>query len=426
MKKLFYISLISISMLFFSCQRNTNLGYNILPEGDLINSHITDTFSVEVHTITADSVITSGVTELLLGEYDDPIFGKSKASFAVQFSMVGFINFKDTDIVDSVILTLPYSQDDNNLYGNPTKSQTIEVYKIGVDLDNSINYYGNDNPAKYMGELVGDTAGFKPSPEDTTLFHIKLNNSFGDFFLEADESNYANGQAFHNFFKGLYIKSESTDDNGAIIKYNPDDNFILSIYFHKNDDPDNIYTYQVTANNISNVRFNMFEHDYSSANFAGTFDDEYLPQDTVAYIQSGGGLYARIKIPYLKNLQNSEKIVINRAELIIKTAPADDTYENNFPAVNKTLITGYISNNSSILIPDYITQSSYGTETYSDGTYSFDIAAYIQDILDGTTENNGINFYPALSANNTSRTIITTGNNSNPMKLVITYTKLQN
>lgn len=413
-------------MLIFSCQRNTNLGYNILPKGDLINSTITDTFSVEAHTITTDSLITSGVSELLLGEYNDPIFGKSKASFAVQFSMVGFINFKDTDIVDSVILTLPYNQDDNNVYGDLSKLQTVEVYKIGLDLDNSINYYGNDDPTKYMGELIGDTVGFKPSPEDTTLFHIKLNNSFGDFFLDADESNYANGQAFYNFFKGLYISGEYDNGDGAVVKYNVDDNLLLTIYFHKNDGTEDQYKYQVTANNVSNVRFNLFEHDYSSANFAGSFDDESLPQDSVAYIQSGGGLYTRIKIPYLKNLQNSEKIVINRAELIVNTAPANNTYETDFPAVNKMFITGYISDNSSLLIPDYITQSNYGTETYSDGTYRFDIAAYVQDILDGKTENNGINFLPSSDGNNVSRAIITTGNNSDPMKLVITYTKLQN
>ncbi len=424
MKNKIYIALISISMLIFSCQRDTKLGYNILPADDLVNLNITDTVSLEAHTLTTDSVITSGVNELLLGEYKDPIFGYSKASFAIQFFNPQFINFKDTDNVDSVILKLSYNQNDNNTYGDLSKDQTIEVYKIGLDLDNSINYYGNDDPNKYMGELVGDTVGFRPSPEDTTL-HIKLNNSFGNFFLDADESNYTSGQAFKNFFKGLYIKSESPDDNGAIVKYDINDSLLVSIYFHKTGDTTK-YTYQISANNISNVRFNLFEHDYTSANFAGTFDDESLPQDSVAYIQSGGGLYTRIKFPYLEDFRNSEKIIINRAELIINSAPTNISYETDFPAINKTLITGYVSETSSILIPDYITQSAYAGEIYTDGTYRYDIAAYIQNILDGTTENNGINLFPASDGNNFSRTVITTGNNSNPMKLVITYTKVLN
>jgi len=423
MKNKIYIALISISMLIFSCQRDTDLGYNILPAGDLVNLNITDTVSIEVHTLTTDSVVTSGVNELLLGEYKDPIFGYSKASFAIQFFNPQFINFKDSDNVDSVILKLSYNQNDNNTYGDLSKDQIIEVYKItDIDLDNSINYYGNDDPNKYMGELVGDTVGFRPSPEDTTL-HIKLNNSFGDFFLDADESNYTSGQAFKNFFKGLYIKSESTDDDGAIVKYDINDSLLVSIYFHKTGDTAK-YTYQISANNISNVRFNLFEHDYTSANFTGTFDDESLPQDSVAYIQSGGGLYTRIKFPYLKNLGNSEKIVINRAELIVNSAPSNISYETDFPAINKTLITGYVSETSSILIPDYITQSSYAGEIYTDESYRFDIAAYIQNIFDGTTENKGINLFPASDGSNFSRTVITTGNNSNPMKLIITYTKL--
>ncbi len=411
-------------MLIFSCQRDTNIGYNILPKSDLINLNITDTFFVEVHTLHEDSVVTSNVSDLLLGEYNDPIFGKSKASFVLQFYNPQFINFKDTDIVDSVILTISYNQDDNNIYGDDSKEQTIKVYKItDTDLDNSFTYYGNDDPTKYMGELIGDTAGFKPFPEDSVL-HIKLNNSFGDFFIKADESNYLGEQAFHNFFKGLYIKSESVDGNGAVVKYNLDDSLLVSVYFHKNYETAQ-YKYQIKADYFSNARFNLFEHDYSSANFVGTFDDESLPQDSVAYLQSGGGLYARIKIPYLKNLLSSEKIVINRAELIINTAPEDITFENDFPAINTTIITGYISDYSSILIPDYINQSSYTGEVYNDGTYRFDIAAYIQDILDGKTENNGINLYPSSGGSNISRTIITTGNNSNPIKLVITYTKIQ-
>ena len=425
MKNKIYIALISISMLIFSCQRDTDLGYNILPAEDLITHNITDTVSIEVHTLTTDSVITSGVNELLLGEYKDPIFGYSKASFAVEFFNPQLINFKDTDIVDSVILTLSYNQDDDNTYGDLSKDQTIEVYKItDIYLNNSINYYGNNDPNKYMGELVGDTVGFRPSPEDTIL-HIKLNNSFGDFFLDADESNYISGQAFKNYFRGLYIKSESPDDDGAIIKYDINDSLLVSIYFHKTGDTAN-YTYQISANNITNVRFNLFEHDYTSANFTGTFDDESLPQDSVAYMQSGGGLYTRIKFPYLENLENSEKIVINRAELIVNSVPTNISYETDFPAINKTLITGYVSETSSILIPDYITQSAYAGEIYTDGAYRYDIAAYIQNILDGTTENNGINLLPVSDGSNFSRTVITTGNNSNPMKLVITYTEVLN
>ncbi len=422
MKKLFYIILIGISMLIFSCQRSTDIGYTILPEGDLLNVNITDTLTVEVHTLKTDSVVTSGVSQLLLGEYTDPIFGYSKASFVMQFSLAQFTNFKDTDIVDSVILTLPYNPEDNNVYGNASKEQTIEVYQINTDLDNSINYYGNQNPADYMGKLVGSMS-YSPFPEDT-LLNIKLYNSLGDTLIHADESNYISDQSFHNFFKGLYIKAESANDDGAIVKFNISDASLLSVYFHKNDTSNTALVYKITANNIINTRFNLFEHDYSSADFAGTIDDESLPQDSLAYIQSGGGLYARIKFPSLKNMSNLGNIVINRAELIINTAPENLTSENLFPAINKLYITGYISDNSSILIPDYITQTSYTGETYSDKTYRFDIAAYIQDILSGRTENNGINLYTTSDGVDISRSVITTGSNSNPMKLVITYTKL--
>ena len=87
-------------------------------------------------------------------------------------------------------------------------------------------------------------------------------------------------------------------------------------------------------------------------------------------------------------------------------------------------ITGYISKDSSLLIPDYINQTSYTGELYNKNTYKFDIAAYIQDIINGKTQNNGLNLYPASDGSNVTRSIITTGKNSDPVKLVLTYTKL--
>ncbi len=407
-------------MLIFSCQRSTNIGYNILPDDDQININITDTLSLEVHTIKTDSVIASGVSELLLGEYTDPIFGYSKASFALQFAMGQAVNFNNTDIVDSVILSLPYNQNTNNIYGNSSAEQTVEIYKIPNDLDNQKIYYSNENPDLYTGDLVGSTT-YYPVAADTIL-NIKLDNSLGEYFITADQSNFDSIQSFHTFFKGLYIKAESNNDDGAIVKFNMNSALIMIIYFHR--DNNSNFQYKITANNSLNVRFNLIEHDYTSADFAGPIDDNTLPQDTVAYLQAGSGLYIKIQVPFLKNLNNFGNIVINRAELIINTIPENLSSENTYPAINKTFITGFVSDTSSILIPDYITQTSYSGELYEDGTYKFDITAYVQNILSGATENKGIKLFPAFDNSDVARSIITTGKNSRPMKLVITYTKI--
>ena len=415
---------ILISLIFFSCQRKTDIGYNILPKEDLLNTVISDTVSITVHSIKKDSVVTSGIPELLLGEYQDPIFGYTKASFALQFSnSIQYINFNNTDIVDSVILSLPYNQAAGNIYGNATSEQIVRIYQItDVDLDNSRQYYNTEDTAKYAGTLVGASI-FTPLAEDSIL-NIRLTNSFGNFFISADESNYASGQAFYDFFKGLYINAESNGGDGAVVKFDVNDELLLTIYFHKNDGTEDQYKYQVTGNNISNVHFNMISHDYSSANFASSLNDESLPQDSVAYIQAGGSYFARIKFPYIKKLQDSGKIIVNRAELIIKTAPKNLTFEETYPAINHMFIYSYVSNDTSLLVPDYITQTSYAGELYEDNTYKFDIASYIQDILDGNTENKGLNLYPASDGNNITRSIITTGKNTDPIKLVLTYTKL--
>ncbi len=420
MKKIIHIFLISISLLIFSCQNSTNIGYQILPEEDLLKTQITDTLSIEIHTISTDSIRTSGVSELLLGEYTDPVFGYTNASFVTQFAMAQSVNFSRTDIVDSIVVSLPYNQGYNNLYGNPNAVQNVEVYKIEAVLDDTKTYYNTENPDQYANELIG-TKSFIPNTADSIL-NITLSNTFGYYLLTADESYFATSEDFRSLFKGLYFTSKSQNDDGAIMKFDINQDFVITLYFH--DEAGNSAEYKITANNSANIRFNMIEHDYSTANFAGPVDDESLPQDSVAYIQSGGGFIARIKIPYLKELQKSESIVINRAELVINSAAESSSFESEYPAVERMFIANYISGDSALLIPDYTASSSYTGESYVDETYKFDIAAYIQNILDGTTESNGLNLYPASEGNDVSRTVITTGNNSNPTKLIITYTKL--
>ncbi len=425
MKKILYISLIiSIGIFLFSCQKKTKTGYGVLPKSDLTDLNITDTFAIQVHTFKADSTLSGQAKEFLLGEYQDEIFGQTKAGFVSQFSMVApYINFKDTDIVDSVILTIPYNQNDNNIYGQASQAQHIKIYRINVDLDKSINYYTNEDTAAYKGELIGEVHDFVPYPSDS-LLTIQLDNALGESFFAADPSNFSSSQAFHNFFKGVFFEAYSDDGNASIVKFDNSNKFLLSIHFHKNDGSDKKYKYQLTTNNLENARFNIINHNYDNANFAGPFNDSSLPQDTVAYLQAGGGLYARIEMPGLENFTKSNSVIINKAELVIPSASESVSLENAYPAIKDTYISGYISGDSSLLIPDYITQTSYGHESYKDKMYRFNITSYVQDIIDGNSENKGINLRPKYSGNNISRTVITTGNNSKPVKLFITYTKI--
>ena len=64
------------------------------------------------------------------------------------------------------------------------------------------------------------------------------------------------------------------------------------------------------------------------------------------------------------------------------------------------------------------------TETDTNGEYRFDIANYIREIMNEDIQNKGLYLFPVTGSENFNRSVITSGRNSNRMKLIITYTKL--
>ncbi len=379
-------------MLIFSCQTKTNIGYGILPEDDIINADIIDTFSLNVYTLSMDTLSTSNVSDFLTGEYIDPIFGYSKASFVCQYGLNEYPAFsqESNHTADSIVLNLILDTANLNYYGDILAAHTIKIYRLANDLDSDTTYYSNHDPSEFMtGDLIADTTLIVNF--DSTHLRITLDPSVAAEFLDADNDVFASSENFINFFKGIYVVSDCENDDGSILKFTINSESVISIYYHFYDGitTGEILEFKVTANS-SVVRFNLFEHDYTGVSFEANIDDEESPQDSVAYIQAMGGLRIKIKIPYLEKLRDLGDIAIYRAELVVKTAPSNVTFENSFPAINNMVIAGYSPEFEYYLLSEYLTGSTYLGEDYSEEEYRFDIAAYIRNILDGDTENNGL------------------------------------
>jgi hypothetical protein len=137
-----------------------------------------------------------------------------------------------------------------------------------------------------------------------------------------------------------------------------------------------------------------------------------------------GGLRAKIVIPNLEDLKNLGDIEIYRAELVIKTAPAYLSYQSQYAPIEKMLLTGCGEDNQYYLLPEYLNLPTYNYVSIDNNEYRFEMAGYIRDILDGKAVNNGLYLFPYTGSENFGRSVITTGNHSNKMKLIITYLKL--
>lgn len=414
-----YFIIISISLLIFSCETDTDLGYNILPKDDILNLNIIDTTSVEVYTMQIDSIASDSVNSLLLGEYNDPIFGYSKASFVCQFGIIESPSFSTGTVIDSAVLYLVPDTIFLNHYGNFNTTHEISVYELANNLNDTLTYYNNHNPDDFTtGNLIAQTL-YEPQADDT-LIAINLSYTFAEKFKDLADN--IENDDFKDFFKGIYIKSECAGDDGAILKFKLNTESLIKFYSHSDDTE---YTFKVSADLSSNIRFNLFEHDYSSTSFYSNIGNE-TNQDTVAYIQSMGGLKTKIKLPYIDKLKDLGNIAINRAELVIHTAPSLLTYENDYPANEAMVLVGLTDDSDYYLLLEYISGTGYKAVPYNDEdrVYKFDIAGYVRNILDGTVENNGLILFAGMGSSDMKRSVITTGNNSNRMKLVISYTQL--
>tara|TARA_B110000483_G_scaffold196174_1_gene234272 strand:- start:820 stop:2472 length:1653 start_codon:yes stop_codon:yes gene_type:complete len=209
----------------------------------------------------------SNIGNNLLGYYDDPVFGGSKASFVVQVLPSDLTPaFGDNPVLDSVILTIPYSSNAtvndevteyelDSLYGsNPIKLSVfknnflLRSFDPTAAVDELQNYYSNGTltsgqviePSQLEGQLLYFDPSYFPSSEsinltafneETDAFEITstltpslrmhLYNSptslsppegfWEDLIFSTEDNEAANSRdGFYNYFRGLYFKAEPT------------------------------------------------------------------------------------------------------------------------------------------------------------------------------------------------------------------------
>jgi hypothetical protein len=108
----------TISILFLCCfavisckKKEYQLGADVINPSSILGGTSVDTFSLYTYSITEDSVISDNPANVVLGSYEDPIFGNYEASIFTQLRLAGVDpNFGDPNliVIDSFILALEY------------------------------------------------------------------------------------------------------------------------------------------------------------------------------------------------------------------------------------------------------------------------------------------------------------------------------
>ncbi|MEI6817331.1 MAG: DUF4270 domain-containing protein [Bacteroidota bacterium] len=405
-----------------SCNDPSTIGLAVQPNSDKINMRFTDTVTVTASTVYSDSIRSDNAGYNLLGSYDDPVFGKTSASFYAVANLESFNNsFGVNPIADSMILSLEYA----GYYGDTTTTQSLTVYQLTEGLNQGTAYYSNQN-FSYDNAAIGNLV-FTPHPHDSVnvgganqqaQLRIKLNSSLANSILNQNSTVLGGNAAFTNFFKGIYVKTGDVNmlGKGSILYFNSTSiNSRITLCFHNSSSAG--LSFNMVFDN-SSARVNHFEHDYSGTNIIQHIG---LPSPIV-YSQAMGGVKTFINFPNLKHFLDSGKICINKAELIV-TIAADNASAIYPPPANMVLY-ALDSIGEQVSLPDY-TLSTYQIPLINSIEYDFVINDYIQRVLLGTITDHGLQLETASRTSLANRVIIGGGNNPLvPMKLKITYTKL--
>jgi hypothetical protein len=447
----------------FSCEKARDIGLGIIPPQEL-GIFYTDTLTIQASTVLTDSVVTYGASRLLVGQYQDPDFGKVMAkSFVSLYPAADSIRFVKTDstvlgetITDSLVLKLDYVSTTGTSYSygeNGEAEQTFHVYRLSDSIRLSLKsgeFYTNNSTIPYNSTpLLSFSVKLKDLREKRTL-HLKFSDypsltDFGKEILDILQKTVATKRAeFSEQFKGLVIVPDAANQGGIV-------GLLISsrISAHYTTMEKNGTATPTKQNRtfdfflgFNTGRFNNIQSERSGTSLAGLS----IPLTSLAssatnnrtFVEGGLGFYTKLEFPTLDRLKLQGNVAINKAELIIKPVIGSaETYTvpeylvlHETDNTNKKLISRLRTSTNTFELPFIYNEGQIGATggeriLYDSRNEVFRtvLTSHFQHLLSGDTANKGILIAPANEGASVNRLILNNQNNSPfSMKLRVYYT----
>jgi len=427
MKTINYLPKIGAILLFIitiaSCDEDFNsIGGDIIGDPGLL-SKLDESFTVISYSRKNAPVQTNSVPISQLGIYNDNTFGKSTANYITQLLMSTtnpiFADELGQEVVlDSVILYMPYFQettiDDDgttyeldSVYGD--SPVTISMYESNFylrdsdpesDFEEDQFYYSNQGELfeGFLGENIMTLEDFVPSNESylltvTTIVDDEAGNPVEEidstyvtpgirrelpleFFQEKildkeGEPELNNNNNFKNYFRGLYFKVTSGNNNGNLFKFNPSIATITMYYHFDREEEDENGDMVITVVNseyelkFGGVNLNTYENELSPEIEAALSNPNTEEGEENLYVRGGDGILTVINLfgdDVDDNGVSDELEVLREKEWIINDATLK-FYVNQSKieggATEPERITIYNLTNNTVLV-DYVIDPTSG------------------------------------------------------------------
>ena len=443
MKKWTGIILFLTSLIFAACEAN-EIGSEIQPTEDKLSVK-TDSFSVSASTVFIKERYSES-DKLLLGNYEDPIYGTARLDFLSEFRYVNK-DYPATAKATSVQVVLYYK----TFFGDSTAVQEATVYQLNKSLDFSVNYTSNINVEEFCDKSVvlGKKVyvAYDPTVPDSiqeevgycNSVKIDLPLSIGEQLI-ADRSITQNQDNFLNLIKGVYVTNEFTGQ--VVLNVDSVNLEVAYDYAPKESKPDSL------INKVRVYPLNKETTGVLRISNVKAPDIETIP-DSLVYMSSYIGMVPKIELPIDRirerlGYDNGDIISINNMSLVVEEALCADS------SLTELQMPAYVIMIREADIDKFFTQSLYPAEGITTvlGVYERSIRAYrfnnLADYLHGillyNEKESDINpFYiiPVTGATDIQGTDavirhqfrpfgvrLRSGSNDSNMRLSVTYTKL--
>lgn len=428
-----------------SCKKESgNIVITGQSDANQLNIHQTDTFSILTTTIREDSLPGNNISYALLGELNDPLLGRSKASIFAKSNIVEPENdFPNAIDADSAILFIPVV-DGLNFYGNPAFKQRLTIYPLSEAITPSNVYYQQETvkynksvSTQYYGTMYHqkyDSIGFRKQKLGLKAgLYIKLSTEFANYLQHLPKDAFKTNEGLSKYFKGIAIVPENdelTPGNGGYCVYDLNNTisnaYRAKILLYYNDTSTFMFGFDgkaATVNNGNTGPYPTFVNDQLNTK-NGSFK--------TTYVQALGGLKTKISIPHLLNLlpptndKGINNVAINHAELWLYTSKQTTPIFFAPPRMNLFQPLNAHSDRNKMIEDALVSPGSFGGVYNESGKYyKFEITRHIQNILNDWVfhqKNSNLGMYFALPSDNP---VIgaRAGIDHSKTRLIITYTK---
>ncbi|MBR5781521.1 MAG: DUF4270 domain-containing protein [Bacteroidales bacterium] len=375
---------------FSSCKKlPEHIGDSLQPNSSNIHVAFSGNQNITAAVEHIDSLSTKSASLSLLGDLNDPHFGNSNLSFYTQIGLTSnSLQWGEGAVTDSIMMQMVYS----GYYGDTLTPLTIKIHEVVQDMGGESTTYYSNTTFEIGEELANYTFSPRPSTKikadndtlGTYLLQFHVNKELGDRFMSEAASVFSSNSNFMDYFKGLHFSCEPANGTGSICYFNVlNSKTFLRVYYH-NDYDTTFYDFNISDKYI---RFNHFEHDYTTAQAPITFNNN--TENPYLYVQSTAGVRTRLSFPNIGQWANSlnTNVLVNEAKLILTGAKGlVNDVENDTSMFNQPVQLVAVkakADGSYEILPDQLVGTSYFGGYYDKNTDQiwFRISEYIQDLI---------------------------------------------